>query len=202
MPAIYSKISTDDKARIFQAYTRGEDYLQLVRQINDKCTTDYQIIRRALAFEGVVAFPRGGVRSVKVNEKMVNSAIDIVSEHPKYTLMMIKQELKLRLPNAPHVTPSTNTSSLLKDQLITMKELDAPAERNSERTKSQRRDFTTCLLGIVLQNAQRLNFIYIDEAGINLWTKRGRARRGDRAVRVVQGRRGPNLTMTLKKLST
>ena len=31
-----------------------------------------------------------------------------------------------------------------------------------------------------------------------LWTKRtpGRARRRDRAVRVVQGRRGPNLTMT------
>ena len=42
------------------------------------------------------------------------------------------------------------------------------------------------------------NFIYIDEYGINLWTKRtrGRARRGDHAVRVVQGRRGPNLTMT------
>ena len=77
-----------------------------------------------------------------------------------------------------------------------MKKLeDAPAERNCERTKTQRQDFTTWLL----QNAQRFNFIYIDEAGINLWTKRtlDRARRGDRAVRVVQGRRGPNLTMTL-----
>ena len=76
-----------------------------------------------------------------------------------------------------------------------MKKLeDAPAERNSERTKPQHRGLTTWLL----QNAQRFNFIYIDEAGKNLWRKRtqDRAHRGDRDVRVVQGRRGPNLTMT------
>ncbi|GFO04910.1 Dde superfamily endonuclease [Plakobranchus ocellatus] len=37
-----------------------------------------------------------------------------------------------------------------------------------------------------------------NDKGINIWTKRtrGRAVRGRRAVRVVQGRRGPNLTMT------
>ncbi|GFS09931.1 TC1 transposase-like protein [Elysia marginata] len=36
------------------------------------------------------------------------------------------------------------------------------------------------------------------EAAINKWTKRtrGRARQGDRAVRIVHGRRGPNLTLT------
>ena len=137
MLAIYSQISTDDKARIFQACTRGEDYLQLARQINVKRTTAYQIIHRALADEAVVAFPQGGVRSVKENEDMVNSAIDIVSEHPEYILIMINQELRLQLPNAPHVTPSA-ISNLLKVQLITMKKLeDAPAERNSEGQKLQ-----------------------------------------------------------------
>ena len=70
--------------------------------------------------EGVVTFPRGGVRSVKVNEDVVNSAIDIVSEHPEYTLMMINQGLRLQLSNAGHVTPS-NFSNLRKGQLITMK---------------------------------------------------------------------------------
>ncbi|GFR66537.1 DDE superfamily endonuclease [Elysia marginata] len=78
-----------------------------------------------------------------------------------------------------------------------MKKLeDAPAERNSERTKAQRRDFAMGLL----DNAQRYNSFtnYIGEAGINVWTKRtrGRARQGDRAVRIVQERRGQNLTMT------
>ena len=47
-------------------------------------------------------------------------------------------------------------------------------------------------------NIQRFDLIFVDEAGINLWLKRtrGRARRGERAVRVVQGRRDHNLTMT------
>ncbi|GFO13938.1 Tc1 transposase-like protein [Plakobranchus ocellatus] len=129
-----------------------------------------------------------------MSQEMLETVIAIVSDHPDYTLTMINQELRVRLPGAPHVTPST-ISNVLKGQLITMKKLeDVPAERNSERTKAQRRDFATWLL----QNAQRYNFIYIDEAGINIWTKRtrGRARRGDRAVRIVQGRRGQNLTMT------
>ncbi|GFO48713.1 replication protein a 70 kda DNA-binding subunit [Plakobranchus ocellatus] len=194
MPAVYSKICTADKTRIFQAYTRGEDYIQLARQIGIKRTTAYQIVRKALDHDGTVAFPRGGLRSVKMSQEMLETVIAIVSDPPDYTLTMINQELRVRLPGAPHVTPST-ISNVLKGQLITMKKLeDVPAERNSERTKAQRRDFATWLL----QNAQRYNFIYIDEAGINIWTKRtrGRARQGDRAVRIVQGRRGQNLTMT------
>ena len=77
-----------------------------------------------------------------------------------------------------------------------MKKLqDVPAERNSEKTKTERRDFTTWLL----QNAQRFNLIHIGEAGINLLTKRtrGRACREDVATRVVKGRLGQNLTMTI-----
>ncbi|GFR89156.1 DDE superfamily endonuclease [Elysia marginata] len=78
-----------------------------------------------------------------------------------------------------------------KDNYVTMKKLeDAPTEKNSERKKAQQRDFATWLL----QKAQRYNFIYIDEAGII--RTRGRARRGDRALRIVPGRRRQNLTMT------
>ncbi|GFS22238.1 DDE superfamily endonuclease [Elysia marginata] len=92
--------------------------------------------------------------------------------------------------NASNVTSST-ISNVLKGQLIIMKKLeDAPAERNAERTKAQRQDFATWLL----HNPQRYNFIYIDGAGII--RTRARARRGDRAVRIVQERRGQNLTMT------
>ena len=41
--------------------------------------------------------------------------------------------------------------------------------------------------------------IYVDESGFNLWTARtrGRARRGARAVRVVNGQRGANFTLIL-----
>ena len=41
--------------------------------------------------------------------------------------------------------------------------------------------------------------IYIDESDFNLWTARtrGRARRGVRAVRVVNGQHGANFTLIL-----
>ncbi|GFR82980.1 TC1 transposase-like protein [Elysia marginata] len=72
-----------------------------------------------------------------------------------------------------------------------MKKLkDAPAVRNSDRTKAQRLDFATWLL----QNTQHCNLMYTDEVGII--RTRAQARRGDRPVRIVQGRRGQNLTMT------
>ena len=89
----------------------------------------------------------------------------------------------------------TALSNILDGLLITTKKLeDAPAERNSERTKKQRHQFATWLM----HHVHGTEFIYIDEAGINLWMKRtrGRAVRGTRAVRVVQGRRGTNFTMT------
>ena len=76
-----------------------------------------------------------------------------------------------------------------------MKKLcDAPAKINSQRTKNVRCDFGQWLL----QNGvQREELLFIDEAGINLYVvrTRGRARVGERAVRVVNGRRGPNLTL-------
>ena len=44
----------------------------------------------------------------------------------------------------------------------------------------------------------RTEFVFIDECGINLWTRRtrGRARRGCTAIRIVNGRRGRNVTVT------
>ena len=43
-----------------------------------------------------------------------------------------------------------------------------------------------------------MEIIFIDEAGINLWTKRtrGRARRGEQAVRIIRGSRARNFTIT------
>ena len=56
---------------------------------------------------------------------------------------------------------------------------------------------TTKLCWVVLQDGVNYQLVFIDEAGFNLHTKRtrGRARRGERAVRVVSGDRGPNLTV-------
>ncbi|GFR89158.1 hypothetical protein ElyMa_006117500 [Elysia marginata] len=97
MPAVYSKICTADKTRIFQAYTCGEDYIQPARQIGIKRTTAYLIVRRELDHDSVVALPRDGLRSVKMSEEILETVIAIVSDHTDYMLM-------IRLPDAPHVT--------------------------------------------------------------------------------------------------
>ena len=88
----------------------------------------------------------------------------------------------------------TTLADLLEACLIFLKKMeDAPAERNSERTKQARRQYGQWLLNEGVQK----ELIFIDEAGVNLHTRRtrGRAPSGQRAVRTVNGRRGPNFTI-------
>jgi hypothetical protein len=61
--------------------------------------------------------------------------------------------------------------------------------------KAERRDFFEWLMNDGLQR----NLVYMDETGFNVWTARtrGRARRGEAAVRIVEGQRGRNLTVIL-----
>ena len=194
MPPVYSKISENDKQRLFEAYQQGEDYIQLAKLLNIKRTTAYHIIKRAETNGGAVAKPRGGVRHSKMTREMKNTIRDIVERHPDFTIRMINEELRRQLPQAPQVGRST-ISSTLEGLMITLKKLeDVPAKRNAANTKNLRLAQATWLM----QNIQNADFIYIDEAGINLWTRRtrGRAPRRQRAVRVVQGRRRHNLTMT------
>ena len=191
---VYSKVSVADKERLYQAHVRGDDYVRLAEILGINRTTAYHIIRRGNQRDGVVALPRGGKRTEKVTAETQRTVLDIVHEHPDFTLVAINRELRARLPGELHVSTST-ISNILQVQLITMKKLeDAPAERNSDATKEQRFEYCQWLMG----NIQRFDLIFVDEAGINLWLKRtrGRARRGERAVRVAQGRRGHNLTMT------
>ena len=141
-------------------------------------------MRRGNQREGVVvALPRGGKRTEKVTAETQKTVLDIVHEHRDFTLVAINRELRARLPGAPHVSTST-ISNILQGQLITMKKLeDAPAERDSDATKEQRFEYCQWLM----ENIQRFDLIFVDEDGINLWLKRtrGRARRGERAARVV-----------------
>ena len=69
---------------------------------------------------------------------------------------------------------------------------DAPHERNTTRVKDIRNAYARWLLG----EGVAMELVYIDEAGINLWSTRGRAWKGDRAVCVVGGQRGRNFTVT------
>ena len=62
-----------------------------------------------------------------------------------------------------------------------------------DRVKGRREAYAQWLL----MNGVNNELVYLDECGINSWTKRtrGRALRGSRAVRVVPARRGRNFTV-------
>ena len=98
-------------------------------------TSSNRSIRRGNQREGVVALPRGGQRMEKVTAEKQRTVLDIVHEHPDFTLVAINRELRARLPGALRVSTST-ISNILQGQLITMKKLeDVPAVRNSDATK-------------------------------------------------------------------
>lgn len=193
MPGQRAVIPANDKQRIYDAFIRGEDYLHLAEQLNIKRQTAYSIVRRAESRDGTVALQRGGQRPSKVDDEMRGILRDIVLDHPAFTLQQINTELQRRLPGKPHISRTT-LADLLEACLIFIKKLEtAPEERNRFSTKQERREYAQWLLNEGVQK----ELIFIDEAGVNLHVKRtrGRAPSGQRAVRTVNGRRGPNFTI-------
>lgn len=190
----YQRISTSDKKRLYDAHKRGEDYVELARQLGIKRTTAWAIINRAELNGGEVALRRGGARRTKVTEDLIHAVVGIVELHPEYTLDQIIGEIRVSQPHFPTISRTT-LCRILNGRLIVLKKLeDAPHERNSDATKEAREQFARWMMEVGV-NCQ---LVFIDEAGANLWMRRtrGRAVRGERAVRVVGGRRARNLTMT------
>ena len=65
-----------------------------------------------------------------MSQEMKDPIVLIVEEHPDFVLHEINTELRLRCPNAPHLSISS-IANHLKNQLIVTKTLyDAPVERN------------------------------------------------------------------------
>ena len=174
-----------DKERLINAHRRGEDYYVIAQALGIARGTAYNIIRR-FNRTGVVFRPRGGANNRKVNQEMIQVIIQIVEDHPEFTLTQINQELRLRCPPPVPLISESTVAKVLDAQLITLKQIrDVPAQRNSEPTKNLRRNYANWFL----QNGQ-IEKVYIDESGFRLWSKRsyGRAPQGQPVVRVVDAR--------------
>ena len=137
--------------------------------------------------------PRDGQTHHKLDAEIGNALVAIVEEHPGFTLWQINQELQSCLPNKPHLSLTTLCRGLEARLLVLKKFEDSVAERNSDQVKGRREAYAQWLL----MNGVNNELVYLDECGINLWTKRtrGRAFRGSRAVCVVPARRGRNFTV-------
>ena len=190
-----NRISLETKQRIIDAYGNGHDYVEVARVLGVARGTAWSIVRRH-QLQGVVERPRGGARNSKVDQEMTEACVAIVEQHVEFTLSQINHELRLQLPNKPRVCIST-ISKTLHGQLIHLKKMETVAvDRNRQDIKLARREFAEWL---VQAHGAYEEIIYIDESGFNLWLARtrGRAHVGQRAVRIVGARKGPNFTCIL-----
>ena len=126
---------------------------------------------------------------------MTVACVAIVEQHVEYMLAQINRELRLRLPNKPHVSIST-INKTLHGQLIFLKKMTVVVDQNREDVELVRCEFVEWQ---VQAHGTNEEIIYIDDSDFNLWLARtrGRACVGQRAVRVVDARKGPNFTCSI-----
>lgn len=200
MPGVYSKQSNLDRERLVNSWRRGEDYLDFAAQMQIEKSTARSIIKVYRTEGRIDSKPRGGRRHTKITDEMKNAILDYVSKQPDITLVEMNRRLLVDRPDDPQVTTQA-INGFLDGQLITTKRLYVnPISWNTQENKEHRRDFMQWLL----RDGVRTKLVYVDEFGSNIWTSRGigRAPAGQRAVRVVPGQRGRNLTVCIAVSAT
>ena len=193
MPRRRNFISPEDKRRIIEKYEANEDFLVTAAELGIKRTTAYGIIR---CYQRNGHLEDGRVnsgRKRKIDDESLDFLVMMIEATPTITINELNQALRESFPAKPHVCDST-VSRALDASLITLKKCEnVPQDRNSAAVKEARVQYAHYMYEEGLQKHR----IYIDETGFHLYTKRmyGRAARGERAIRVVGGQRGGNISL-------
>ena len=190
----YQNVSPADRERLINAFEEGRDYIDLAEMLSIPRRTASHIILTFRRTGRRETLPRGGNRPPIFNDEMHEELIRYVEEKPTATLEEMRARLRLIFPLRPVST--TTIMRHLDGCLITLKLLRTVTFNwNSEEVKEERAHYARWMLSTGV--TQRL--VYIDECGFNIWTARtqGRSSQGSRAVRIVNGQRGQNLTVCL-----
>lgn len=191
----YSTTSAVDRQRLVTCYNNGGDWQTTAHTLGIKRQTARNIIKAYQANGRIQSLPKGGDMRSLVDGEMLNVLLSFVATKPTATLGEMRMKLLSDLPNKPSVSLNT-ISRALDGQLISLKDVrTVPFQWNSVEVKVERREYAEWLLSAGVNQ----NTIYMDEFGVNIWTARtkGRAPVGQRAVRIVEGQRGHNLTLCL-----
>ena len=188
------KIPQVDRDRLIDAFNHNQDYITLAEQLGIKRQTARNIIVR-FQQNGRRNILQRGSTHIKVTEHMVAAMVEYVEQKPTITLKEIRQKLIVNFPHNEPITVQT-ISKHLDSQLISLKKLDfCPIQWNTQEVKRERHEF----MEWYVNDGMLADLVFQDETGFNLYTSRqqGRALRGQPAVRILEGQRGQNLTLSM-----
>ena len=191
----YQQVNPVDRNRIINVYEENGDYWTLSAQLGIKRQTVRNIILNFRETGRREALPKGGNRPQSLSNEMIEFVVASIEEQPTITLNEIRQKLIVQYPNWNPCTIQT-ISRAIDGQLITLKLSRAvPAQWNVPAVKQQRQAYAEWIMAEGMEQ----NLIFLDEMGCNIWTARTQARapRGQRAVHILGGQRGRNLTVCL-----
>lgn len=191
-----SRVPQVDREHLIRAFEEGRDFIKLASEIGVSRRSAYRIVRTFCSEDRRGPLRHAGGRTRVLLPEMIEFLLSIIGEKPTMTLMEMRRKLLSVFPELPATLSPTTISRALDGSLITLKLMrNVPTEWNSDEVKNERRDYATWYL----QEGGLRETVFVDECGFNIWTSRtqGRSERGSRAVRIVCGSRGKNLTVCL-----
>lgn len=189
------KVSNRDRERLIAARDNDGDVGALADNLQIPRHNAYFIADSGRCEQ----LPKGGKRFEIMTDEQLQFVIGLIEDNASLTLQQLRDRLIVHFVDARR-HPSTSTiSRRLHNALITVKKIETvPFERNSAITIQRRMEYATWWDSPEgpPANPETL-FVYCDEAGYNLHTRRnfGRSRRGSVARRVLTGGPGPNITV-------
>ena len=165
---VRTAIPEDVKRRTIESHEAGLDYQETARVLGVKRGTAYYIVRRYTE-NGVVVRPRGGARIRKMDAAMDEVLVQIVEEHPEWTLTQLKAtQLQLRLPHKPVVSIQT-LGRRLRNQLIVLKTMETVAVDRDRHDVKVARAAHAEWYTLTVNSNHPPEMVFVDESGVNPW---------------------------------
>lgn len=193
----YQRISQTDRERLVRCFDEERDWHALATGLGINRNSARSIILKFRRTGEVGARQRGGRRDgrTRVTADVREAAVEMISVNPQLTLLQLSEDLGRQFDHQPRLSVSS-IARILDGQLYSLKiARPVPFAWNTPENKTKRRTYAEWFT----VHAQHRHNVYLDEFGINVWTRRtqGRAVRGERAIRHLDGQRGRNFTIVI-----
>ena len=127
----YNPVCDNDRRRIIDAFTDGEDYVECAERLGARRSTANSIVRRHQDTGSIATVDRRkGGRPGKMDGEMRDFILQLVEEAPTITLKEMNNIMRATWPHKQHVS-TTTIARALSGMLVSVKLChDIPTDRN------------------------------------------------------------------------